>query len=178
MHQHPRQPLRPFSPSASPRLTSTANTSGDSMSVRTYSTEDLSAASQSVRSPDGKEPTPKDRASLVVQHFFTKTALIICSSRVSLPPAVSKNGEAKMDRWVRIFHLKPIPLYNHAHLLDHSSPLRHQRASLGLGCPLFWRNRQVFHCQVFLCFSGNVVYVLSRFRAPNYQTQTSTSSLT
>lgn len=124
MHQHPRQPLRPFSPSASPRLTSTANTSGDSMSVRTYSTEDLSAASQSVRSPNGKESTPKDRASLVVQHFFTKTALIICSSRVSLPPAVSKNGEAKMDRWVRISHLKSPPLYKHAHLLDHSSPLR------------------------------------------------------
>lgn len=88
------------------------------MSSRTYSNEDLSSGSQPVRSSDGREQTSKDRANLVVQvrrettnspahaytilqHFFTKAALIICSSRVSLPPAISKTGEAKIDRWVR-----------------------------------------------------------------------------
>ncbi|KAH0281423.1 hypothetical protein KCU91_g253, partial [Aureobasidium melanogenum] len=100
MHQHPRPSTRaqPPAPMPSPNPSRQSNPR-DTMSHRTYSSEDLSSSSQPVRSSDGKEQTSKDRANLVVQHFFTKAALIICSSRVSLPPAMSKTGEAKIDRW-------------------------------------------------------------------------------
>ncbi|KAG9632681.1 hypothetical protein KCU86_g3231, partial [Aureobasidium melanogenum] len=100
MHQHPRPSTRaqPPAPMPSPNPSRQSNPR-DTMSNRTYSSEDLSSGSQPVRSSDGKEQTSKDRANLVVQHFFTKAALIICSSRVSLPPAMSKTGEAKIDRW-------------------------------------------------------------------------------
>ncbi|KAH0367739.1 hypothetical protein KCU65_g4441, partial [Aureobasidium melanogenum] len=100
MHQHPRPSTRaiPPAPMPSPNPQRQSNPR-DAMSSRTYSNEDLSSGSQPVRSSDAKEQTSKDRANLVVQHFFTKAALIICSSRVSLPPAMSKTGEAKIDRW-------------------------------------------------------------------------------
>ncbi|KAH0341240.1 hypothetical protein KCU81_g6430, partial [Aureobasidium melanogenum] len=100
MHQHPRPSTRaqPPAPMPSPNPQRQSNPR-DAMSSRTYSNEDLSSGSQPVRSSDGREQTSKDRANLVVQHFFTKAALIICSSRVSLSPAISKTGEAKIDRW-------------------------------------------------------------------------------
>ncbi|KAI4723871.1 hypothetical protein E4T49_08403 [Aureobasidium sp. EXF-10728] len=96
MHQHPRPSAR-AQPTQPTTLSNTQRPSNprDTMSNRTYSTEDLSSASQKQSMDQGT----KDRANLVVQHFFTKAALIICSSRVSLPPAMSKTGEAKIDRW-------------------------------------------------------------------------------
>lgn len=110
MHQHPRPSTRAAVPATaihpnSPRQPNTR----DIMADRTYSSEDLSSGSQTVRSTDGKEQSLRDKANLVVQHFFTKAALIICSSRVSLPPAMSKTGEAKIDRWVRTSHHPPSP---------------------------------------------------------------------
>jgi hypothetical protein len=33
------------------------------------------------------------------QNFFTKTALAVISSRVTLPPAFNKNGELKQNKW-------------------------------------------------------------------------------
>ncbi|THY79301.1 hypothetical protein D6C86_00031 [Aureobasidium pullulans] len=100
MHQHPRPSIRTAASAATPHTNpSRSSNTRDTMSSRTYSSEDLSSGSQTVRSTDGKEQSVKDRANLVVQHFFTKAALIICSSRVSLPPAMSRNGEAKIDRW-------------------------------------------------------------------------------
>jgi autophagy-related protein 13 len=91
------------------------------MANRTYSSEDLSSGSPTVRSSDGKEQSLRDKANLVVQHFFTKAALIICSSRVSLPPAMSKTGEAKIDRWVRILSSVPLSCKLAVYSLDHRS---------------------------------------------------------
>ncbi|KAI5272109.1 hypothetical protein E4T47_04604 [Aureobasidium subglaciale] len=100
MHQHPRPSMRTAAPSTNSHTNSSRSANPrDAMSSRTYSSEDLSSGSPTVRSLDGKEQSLKDRANLVVQHFFTKAALIICSSRVSLPPAMNKTGEAKIDRW-------------------------------------------------------------------------------
>lgn len=102
MHQHPRPSARAAVPtSATHNTSSRQSNTKDIMADRTYSSEDLSSGSQTVRTFDGKEQSLRDKANLVVQHFFTKAALIICSSRVSLPPAMSKTGEAKIDRWVR-----------------------------------------------------------------------------
>lgn len=36
----------------------------------------------------------------VPQHFHTKAALMICSSRASLPQVRAKNGEIRQNRWV------------------------------------------------------------------------------
>ena len=124
MHQHPRPSTRSAaSPATAHTNPSRPSNTRDTMSSRTYSSEDLSSASQTVRSTDGKEQGVKDRAILVVQHFFTKAALIICSSRVSLPPAMSRNGEAKIDRWVRTFPCHLNSPTKAVCSLDHSSYL-------------------------------------------------------
>ena len=34
------------------------------------------------------------------QHFFTKAALIILESRVNLPMLLTKDGEARLEKWV------------------------------------------------------------------------------
>lgn len=122
MHQHPRPSIRTAASAATPHTNpSRSSNTRDTMSSRTYSSEDLSSGSQTVRSTDGKEQSVKDRANLVVQHFFTKAALIICSSRVSLPPAMSRNGEAKIDRWVRTFPCRLRSPTNAVCSLDHRS---------------------------------------------------------
>jgi hypothetical protein len=92
MQQHAPSQHKPLPP----------NNPRDAMSTRNYSSEDLSSGSQNAppSSSGGKEQSLREKANLVVQHFFTKAALIICSSRVSLPPALSRTGEAKIDRWV------------------------------------------------------------------------------
>lgn len=135
MHQYPRPSARP---PASPRADASRSANPrDAMSARTYSSDDLSTAGQVVRPPDGKES--KDKANLVVQHFFTKAALIICSSRVSLPPAMTKYGEAKIDRWVRIlsFPLRPHPCTVAVYSLNHcSNPCCRLSSLLRLVCAM------------------------------------------
>jgi hypothetical protein len=131
MHQHPRPSTRAAVPASVTHNTpSRQSNTRDIMADRTYSSEDLSSGSQTVRTFDGKEQSLRDKANLVVQHFFTKAALIICSSRVSLPPAMSKTGEAKIDRWVRnlssTFHSCELAV----HPLDHRSTLYCWRKTL------------------------------------------------
>jgi autophagy-related protein 13 len=36
----------------------------------------------------------------VIQNFFTKSALAVISSRVSLPPGYNKDGKLKHNKWV------------------------------------------------------------------------------
>lgn len=36
------------------------------------------------------------------QHFHTKAALMICSSRANLPQVQNKNGEIRQNRWVSV----------------------------------------------------------------------------
>lgn len=51
------------------------------------------------------------------QNFFTKSALAVISSRVSLPPAYNKDGKMKHNKWVCAAY--PIP--SHSPLTCHSS---------------------------------------------------------
>lgn len=38
----------------------------------------------------------------VIQNFFTKAALTIVSSRISLPPAYNRNGDQKQNKWFNV----------------------------------------------------------------------------
>jgi hypothetical protein len=152
MHQHPRPSTRAAVPASVTHNTpSRQSNTRDIMADRTYSSEDLSSGSQTVRTFDGKEQSLRDKANLVVQHFFTKAALIICSSRVSLPPAMSKTGEAKIDRWVRnlssTFHSCELAV----HPLDHRSTL------------YCWRTWRLYHCQALLCRRVSAVFAMCHF---------------
>lgn len=40
---------------------------------------------------------------LIVQHFFTKAALIILESRVNLPMVLTKDGEARLEKWFNLW---------------------------------------------------------------------------
>ncbi|GAB7349269.1 hypothetical protein MBLNU459_g8417t1 [Dothideomycetes sp. NU459] len=109
MHQHPRPAPRsaasPNTPQTNPQRT---NNERDRIPSRSQSTQDMPAEAekqtpdlaQAPRSPDQELRT---RLNQVVQRFFSKAALIILSSRVSLPPAILKNGDAKIDRWFNTF---------------------------------------------------------------------------
>jgi hypothetical protein len=41
----------------------------------------------------------------IIQHFHTKAALMICSSRANLPQVQTKAGEIRQNRWVGLEYL-------------------------------------------------------------------------
>ncbi|KAK5135820.1 hypothetical protein LTR08_004647 [Meristemomyces frigidus] len=83
-------------PSANPSRT---NTPREPTPQRTRSSVDLASYTERA----GEQPRAHDRETTklnqIIQHFHSKAALMICSARATLPPAYTKSGEVKQNRW-------------------------------------------------------------------------------
>ncbi|KAK3070697.1 autophagy protein 13 [Teratosphaeriaceae sp. CCFEE 6253] len=112
MHQHPRP--APRSASAASNLSTNperTNNQREGLPQRTRSSVDL--ASYTERTAGGGEsPRAAESAGLqdketlrlnqIIQHFYTKAALTICSARAQLPRVRAQDGNIKQDRWFNI----------------------------------------------------------------------------
>ncbi|KAF7191276.1 Autophagy-related protein [Pseudocercospora fuligena] len=114
MHQHPRPSPRSASaasnPSTNPERT---NNSRDRPPQRTRSSVDLASytektaadnTSDSTRAegPSGSLDRETTKLNQIIQHFHSKAALTICSSRANLPQVVNKHKEIKQNRWFNV----------------------------------------------------------------------------
>ncbi|KAF2716839.1 hypothetical protein K431DRAFT_335200 [Polychaeton citri CBS 116435] len=111
MHQHPRPAPRTAAsasnPSTNPEQT---NNSREAPPHRTRSSVDLASYTERAgaegsgdahRSASG-QAKETSKLNQIVQHFHSKAALMICSSRASLPQVYNKNGDIKQNRWFNI----------------------------------------------------------------------------
>ncbi|PSK41856.1 Autophagy-related protein 13 [Elsinoe australis] len=110
MHQHPRPAPRSASSASTPQTNpQRTNNQRDDSTQRASSRQSLSSESGSGRSQESETgrtedtttaPNPdRQRLNLIVQHFFSKAALIVLNSRVNLPPAQTREGEIRLDKW-------------------------------------------------------------------------------
>ncbi|KAK3686483.1 autophagy protein 13 [Vermiconidia calcicola] len=115
MHQHPRPSPRTataaINPATNPERT---NNPRDQPPVRTRSSVDLASyteraggeaagtAARNDSTAGGSQDRENTKLNQIVQHFHTKAALMICSSRAHLPQAYAKNGEARQNRWFNV----------------------------------------------------------------------------
>lgn len=110
MHQHPRPAPRSASAASNPQTNpSRTNNPRDEQSTRTPSHLSNSSESGSGKSHLSDSGRPEDsttaqnperqRLNLIIQRFFLKAALIIVSSRVTLPPVHNREGEERIEKW-------------------------------------------------------------------------------
>ncbi|CAK3886121.1 Autophagy-related 13 [Lecanosticta acicola] len=114
MHQHlrpsPRSASAASNPSTNPERT---NNSRDRPPQRTRSSVDLASyteraavetASDSVRQTGASSGEDREATKLnqIIQHFHSKAALTICSSRANLPQVSTRNGDIKQNRWFNV----------------------------------------------------------------------------
>ncbi|KAF2744141.1 hypothetical protein M011DRAFT_409355 [Sporormia fimetaria CBS 119925] len=114
MYPHSRSSPRAASAATNPQTNPTrTNNSRDHHSARSSPYSDpLSYSERGSEEGDGEmvprteqlpdtEPT-KTKINQVIQNFFTKSALTIVSSRVTLPQAFNRNGELRYNRWFNV----------------------------------------------------------------------------
>ncbi|KAF2149325.1 hypothetical protein K461DRAFT_230958 [Myriangium duriaei CBS 260.36] len=110
MHQHPRPAPRSASAASNLQTNPTrTNNQREEQATRAQSSLSLSSESGSGKSHLSDNGKPEDSASaqnperqrlnLIVQRFFSKAALIIVSARVQLPPAHTRDGEVRLEKW-------------------------------------------------------------------------------
>ncbi|KAI8935243.1 autophagy protein 13 [Plenodomus lindquistii] len=114
MHAYSRPPPRTASPANSlqtnpTRTNNQRHTAQDSLPYSTtppYSDRavDESDGEMMSRGDHSAETDQKHyhKVNQVIQNFFTKAALTIVSSRISLPPGYNKNGEQKQNKWFNV----------------------------------------------------------------------------
>ncbi|PNS15120.1 Autophagy-related protein 13 [Sphaceloma murrayae] len=81
------------------RAPSRQSLSSESASGRSHES-DTGRREDTPSSDTATPPNPdRQRLNLIVQHFFSKAALIVLNSRVNLPPSQTREGEIRLDKW-------------------------------------------------------------------------------
>ncbi|KAI4661038.1 autophagy protein 13 [Alternaria viburni] len=113
MHPYSRPSPRTASPASNLQTnpTRTNNQRHNSQDMTAYSTtppySDRGAEESEGEMMSRGEPASESRGQYhkvnqVIQNFFTKSALAIVSSRVTLPPAYNKDGKMKHNKWFNV----------------------------------------------------------------------------
>ncbi|OQO13278.1 hypothetical protein B0A48_01506 [Cryoendolithus antarcticus] len=114
MHQNPRPAPRSAAsannPATNPERTNNQRDTREAPPQRTRSSVDLalyteraSGAAESSRDAVAAEKEREtSKLNQIIQNFHTKAALMICSSRATLPQAYGKNGEARQNKWFNV----------------------------------------------------------------------------
>ena len=125
MHQHPRPAPRSATAAANLQTNpARTNNQREETASRASSRQSLSSSGKSnssdsarpedtasAQSPERQRlnliiqvslcPSCSIRLAYVWQRFFSKAALIVISSRVTLPPAHNREGDIRLEKWVR-----------------------------------------------------------------------------
>jgi hypothetical protein len=98
-------------------------------------------------------------ADICVQQFHTKSALMVCGSRAQLPPAYSKTGEKRQNRWVSTVDFFLSPMVREIGAVAQNLLMRQEEKRMGMRHP----NLRVRHYTVPLdplfdgCGSGKQI---------------------
>ncbi|KAK6442586.1 autophagy protein 13 [Oleoguttula sp. CCFEE 5521] len=114
MHQNPRPAPRSAAsasnPATNPERTNNLRDTREAPPQRIRSSVDLASyterATGAAESSKDAAAAEKDRETSklnqIIQNFHTKAALMICSSRATLPQAYGKSGEARQNKWFNV----------------------------------------------------------------------------
>ncbi|OQO03983.1 hypothetical protein B0A48_10626 [Cryoendolithus antarcticus] len=114
MHQNPRPAPRSAASASNsatnPERTNNQRDSREAPPQRIRSSVDLASyterATGAAESSKDAAAAEKDRETSklnqIIQNFHTKAALMICSSRATLPQAYGKSGEARQNKWFNV----------------------------------------------------------------------------
>ncbi|KAF2485533.1 autophagy-related protein 13-domain-containing protein [Neohortaea acidophila] len=115
MHQLPRPSPRSATPASNPTTNpERTNNSRDRPMPRSRSSVDLAsyteragaAEASTAAGREGTHDSGQDREltklNQIIQHFHTKAALLICSSRANLPRSQNQHGDIRQNRWFNV----------------------------------------------------------------------------